>query len=117
MLLISVEVQVRNVVSSASVSGDKKAPVAHAADCTVLLAAMSNDGDNLVVVLGPRRWGAGGDGRDTPEAAAHMSGGGGGGGGGGGDNVQLSFFSRTPKARGAAHSLAPYQARTKVMFL
>jgi WD40 repeat protein len=107
----SVEVQVRNVVSSATVSGDKKAPVSPAGDCTVLLASMSSDGDNLVVVLGPRRWGAGGDGRDVPEAAAHIS-----GGGGGGDNVQLSFFSRTPKARGGADSVAPYQARTKVMF-
>jgi hypothetical protein len=69
----SVEALVRNVVSAAPVSGDKKALASPAAESCVLLAAMSSDGDSLVVVLGPRRWGSGGEGAEGADAADHHS--------------------------------------------
>ena len=115
----SVHAQVRNVVASAPLSGDKKpqnlaGAGAGAGGALVLMVAMSSDGDSMVVVLGPagssKSEASGGDDLSSVDAIK-----GGRGAGSGGVGYQLSFWARIGRPpMGGADSTGGYQVITRV---
>ena len=118
----SVQAQVRNIVLSASVSGDKKPHGTGAGPApAVLMAAMASDGDTLVLVLGPPRSSDVSQDMTSADAARAKNGGFSGGGDvvgvGSNGNFQLSFWARSGRSKnGAIETGAGFEVVTRVMF-